>query len=329
MVMASKSEKLVFWIILGMLSVFFAEIIAGSSHFFTLWTLVAVIPLYTLHTIFFFYIVYSYGKPTLATLFTSGMLFGMYEAYMTKVIWISYIAEGPIFSLGGIALFETLLLVLFWHPVLAFMIPMLVGENYLTKSREIVGLLPKWINKHGKKLFIALIIFGGLFTSLNSPSVLHSLLINFFSGALVLVLIYLWRMRGRDKYSMRDLMPSKKAFVVISILLAIMYAVLTLIINIDRIPGFGPQAIVWIVYVLLITLLVRNLRKSRKESVKKIPYKRGPFKIAIAYLGLFVLFAVIGEVLNLEIVMVLAGFLLVIFPGLFLLYNSIRSVFRD
>ena len=46
--------KLFFWLILGTLSVFFAEVAGGSAPFpfYDAWGLYAVLPLYTLHIVF-------------------------------------------------------------------------------------------------------------------------------------------------------------------------------------------------------------------------------------------------------------------------------------
>ena len=62
-----------FWIILGLLSTFFAEVIAGSTPypFFSLVGLLFVTPLYFLHTLFFISIIYRFGKPTLPALYAA------------------------------------------------------------------------------------------------------------------------------------------------------------------------------------------------------------------------------------------------------------------
>lgn len=77
--------KLFFWLILGCLSTFFAEVISGSFFFpFTRPTgIILIIPLYTLHLLALAYIVYNYGKAKFYTLFIAGTIFGMYEAYAT------------------------------------------------------------------------------------------------------------------------------------------------------------------------------------------------------------------------------------------------------
>lgn len=321
-----RRYKLFFWIILGAFSTFFAEVIAGSTPFpfFKPLGILIVFPLYFLHTLFFFSIVWSYGKPTLGSLYAAGMLFGMYEAYLTKVVWISYSPDGPMLSVGGIALFETLLLVLFWHSVLAFMLPLFIGETYLTKSRELVGLLPQWVRRRGRLLFILLLIWAGLFTSVNSPSPLNSILSTLGSGGVLLILMVIWKKTGGDDYSMRELLPSRKACKVIAILLILMYVGYTRLLHWDKLPGFVPQLIVWTIYAVLVWLLMKNLRKSKQEEVDSITVGFS-WKTPVLFLLLFVLSAVIGELLHIEIVLILFAFLLIIFPGLFLLYCSVKK----
>ncbi len=190
--------KIFFWIILGALSVFFAEVVSGSYIFpyFTPWGIIVVCPLYTLHLLVLSYIVFNYGKPTLYSLFIAGALFGMYEAYMTKVIWDPTWGEA-VLTVGGIAVAETILLVLFWHTFMAFIIPLFVGENILTSSREIMNGSPnkiKQIFKVKKKsyiLFVVFVLLCGIFQSDNSPSPKHSLLSGFSTTAVLMLLIYL------------------------------------------------------------------------------------------------------------------------------------------
>ena len=321
-----RRHKVLFWIILGAFSTFFAEVIAGSTPFpfFVPWGILIVFPLYFLHTLFFFSIVFSYGKPTLGSLYAAGLLFGMYEAYLTKVVWTSYSADGPMLSVGGIAIFETLLLVLFWHSILAFMLPLLIGETYLTKSNEIAGLLPEWVRKRGRLLFILLLIWGGLFTSVNSPSLPISILSTLSSGLVLLLLMVLWKKTGGDNYSMRELLPGRKACKVITIFLILMYVGYSRLLHWDKLPGFGPQLIVWTIYAAFIWLLINNIRKSRQEKIAATTVSFS-WKTTVLFLLLFVFSAVIGEVLHIVIVLILFSFLLIIFPGFFLLYCSFKK----
>lgn len=323
---ASRRRKWLFWIILGALSTLFAEVTAGSTPlpFFSPLGLLLVFPLYFLHTLFFFCVVWSFGRPTLGVLYTAGMLFGMYEAYLTKVVWTSYSPDGPMLTVGGIALFETLLLVLFWHSVLAFMLPVFVAETCLTRSREIVGLLPGWVRRRGKILLVLLLIWGGCFTSINSPSVVRSMLSTFGSGAVVLVLMVVWKRTGGANYRMRDLLPGRKGRVAVAVCMGLMYVGYSRLLEWDKLPGWRPQVTVWVIYAGLVWLLVRNLRRSRDRCVGASEIQVD-WKTPVLFLLIYVAAAIVGELLRIEIPLIIVSFASIVFPGGFLLYASIRD----
>jgi hypothetical protein len=240
------------------------------------------------------------------------------------VVWTSYSADGPMVTVAGIALFETLLLVLFWHSVLAFMLPVFVAETYLTRSREIVGLLPEPVRKRGKTLLVLLLIWGGLFTSVNSPSVARSLLSTCGSGAVVLALMFVWRRTGGTRYTMRDLLPGRKGRVAVAASMVLMYIGYTRILEWDKLPGWGPQVTVWLIYAGLIWLLVRNLRRSRDRQPGESMTEAG-WRTPVLFLLIYVVAAVIGELVHLEIPLIIVSFALIVFPGFFLLHQSIRE----
>jgi len=58
----SKSRKLAFWLLIGMISVMFVEVPAGSTMFpfFTIWGMFVVLPLYLLHSVFFAAVVFRF-----------------------------------------------------------------------------------------------------------------------------------------------------------------------------------------------------------------------------------------------------------------------------
>ncbi|MEA2054967.1 MAG: hypothetical protein U9O96_07695 [Candidatus Thermoplasmatota archaeon] len=272
---SSKKLKIFFWIILGALSVFFAEVVSGSDMFpfFHIWGLLVVFPLYTLHILVLSYVVFNYSKPRLYTLFIAGAIFGMYEAYITKVLWNPPWGD-PLISLAGIAAIEAVVLVLFWHPFMAFIIPLFVGENILTNSRKITKGLPNRMKKlfnTKKKSYILLVLLAilfGIFQSTNSPSPLHSLLSVLSTTAVLMLLIYLWRnkTKGRE-YDIQTLLPNKREFSVLLTLLIVMYVVMGIFVRPEALPGSAPQLIIWLIYAGLFILLSLSLRKSRKMTL--------------------------------------------------------------
>ena len=255
-----KRRKYVFWLILASLSALFGEVSIGATlyPFFTPWGLAVILPLYGLHTLVLGSLVYRFGKPRFETLYLAGVIFGLYEAYITKVIW-NPTWESPV-QIGGIAILEFLVVVLFWHPFMSFMVPLGVAE-LLTSKRK---LLPGFILK---KPFVFAFILGALESS-NSPSPLHSFLSLASTLALVLVLIHLWK-KDYAGEEMVELLPARKELKILVPALLTYYVVLGLGINRAAIPGLAPQAFVWVFYALTFYLLHRALKKSKGLPVER------------------------------------------------------------
>jgi len=256
--------KLLFWLTLGVLSTFFAEVISGSTPFpfipiMSLWGLLVVLPLYTLHTLVFAYFVYRFGKPVFHTLFFAGALFGMYEAYATGVLWAGWSTPPPIavFELGII---ETLVLVLFWHPILAFMLPVIFAETSLTQSNES---LPSVVRFTTRKAMIILAVILAFVQSLNMVSPAMALMVSLTSIPAVGLFIFVWLKLGLNRYSMRELLPNKTEFRIIFVLMLLQYVFLGAV-SIGKYPGVSGHISVLALYLILILIFVKSLQASRQ-----------------------------------------------------------------
>ncbi len=289
--------RIFFWIILGTFSVFFAEVFAGSQlfPFFNVWGLGVVYPLYAVHLLVLGSFVFLKGKPRLYTLFPAGAIFGLYEAYITKVIWQPGWGDA-IVTMGGIAVVETMVLVLFWHAFMAFIAPLLIGEIALTSGSEVRDGLPAWVKKvfGGRKRCLSLLIIlaaiFGIFHSLGAQSPQDAILSGLSSGFVLLVLMYLWRRTSGPKYTMRELLPGKRAIWVFFAMLLVIYAVLGAVLNPQLVPGLMPQFLVWVMYAVFFAALGLGLKWSRKAKVPKV---RGPpvkFSLKL-FTAMFVIFA--------------------------------------
>lgn len=265
----AKRYKWFFWIILGALSTSFAEVVSGSDlfPFFHPWGLIVELPLYMLHILVLAYVVFHYGRPRFSTLFLAGAIFGLYEAYITKVLWNPPWDE--MINVGGVALFEIPVLVLWWHPFMAFIVPLLVGETALTGTRGTISALPEkarriLTTRNGCILLAAL---AGLFQGNNSPSIENILLSGAANAGVMGLLMVLWRRFTRGQtYAIRDLLPNKREFTVLLILLLALYTATGFFINPEALPGLFPQMVIWLLYALFFTLLYLNLRKSRQDT---------------------------------------------------------------
>ena len=331
----SRLTKFFSWFILGAFSVFFAEVVSGSSMFpyFEAWGIFAIMPLYTLHILVLSYVVYNIGRPRFYTLFSAGIIFGMYEAYITKVLWSPPWGD-PFILVGGIAAIETIVLVLWWHPFWAFMIPLFAGENLLSGSNEIVNGLPDrfkgLLNSNKAYLLLPLFAFiAGALQSGNSPSPVHSLLSGFSTTGFLILLIAVWRKitKGRE-YSLRQLLPSKKEFYVLFFLLIVLYVVTGIFLRPEALPGFGPQINIWLIYAVFFVLFYLHLKISRNTTLpgtisltRSVPWKK-LFFLALVFTLASATFTAAGIGLVIMIVMWICG----IIVGILLLILSVKDL---
>ncbi len=291
--MTTRLQRILFWILLGLYSTFFAEIVSGSTlfPFFKPYGYFLVIPVYLLHTIFFLSIIYRYGKPNIQTLYLGGMLFGLYEAYITKVLWAPHWTD-PLY-LGGVGVLSFLLLVIWWHPLLSFITPSLIGERTLTNSSTISQYLPQRIKKifshqHFPKFFIGILILSGLIlgAKLETPAI--PLLALLSGGIILTILTIIWR-KTTNPAPLTELLPTKNEFIVLSGLLGIFYIITGIFIFPENFPSLKGHITIIILYIIIGTLFILNLRKGKtiplQKSQRELSFKHILLGIAAISIG--------------------------------------------
>lgn len=275
--------KLLFWAILGSLSVVFAEVAAGSSPFpfFDLWGLLVVFPLYSLHVLVLSFVVFRHGKPTLANMFLAGAVFGLYEAYITKVLWTGW--SGPGLSIFGVQVVETIVLVFFWHPFMAFILPIIAAQRLTAGGGALLPPLAQKALNSGPFWAVAAVLLG-LEHALNSASTVMSILSPLSGFAVVAGLIFVWRRAGGEKYRIGDLLPDGREWVALLGLLAFLYLATGLLIRPEAIPGMGAQATIWAMYAVFILVLAANRNKgSGTESPVRGVGVRNALSLALLF----------------------------------------------
>lgn len=258
--------KFVFFILLGLISTFFAEVLVPSSifPFFKPLGLVFTTPLYLLHLLFLGGLIYIYGKPTFPVLYSAGFIFGLYEAYATKVLWFPTWETGNWDLLFGVHWSVVLVVAGFWHAFLAFILPLLIADTFLTKGGLIFSNLPPLIKKIFSPfgLFFLVFLFGVLSTSaMNSGVQLFSPL---SSGVVVLATLFVWK-KNIGLYEMKDLMPGKRALPLLLFLLFLVYIFAFFFIRQEFFPhNLAPHVAILSLYLFFGLLFFWNLKKSSK-----------------------------------------------------------------
>lgn len=274
-------QKLLFWAVLGALSVFFAEVTVGSSPFpfFDAWGLLVVCPLYLLHLLVLARVAFTRGPPRFPALFFAGVLFGLYEAYMTKQLWNPDWNPDAV-RVEGVAVLETIILALWWHPLMAFLVPLLVAETVLCRSRHVARALPERLQRmlFGRRraaVLAALAVLLGLLLSSDHtrrPSAGHVFVSSLGAIAVLSLLVWLWRRATRGvRMDLPELLPTRREMVMLCACLALQYVGLGMAIRPEALPGLGPQASVWLLYVLAIAGLWLGLRRPQQAPLLGLP----------------------------------------------------------
>lgn len=256
--------KITATLLIGTLSMFYAEILSGASHLWFLdpWGLLITMPLYLSHTILLLNLAMKTRRTSLKQLYYWGMLFGLYEAWITKVLWAGYIEAGkPMFGkFLGIAWAEFLTLVLFWHPIMSFIIPILTYEilskSYLPNHR-------KYLAKTRRKtlLIMSILTIGASFQSTNSKNNLEIAL-----GSIIgsIAIIFILDLLSRRK-SIKSIKLGRKGMIITITYLTILYTATFILILPERIPK-DPMAWTTIISWYIVTAILIKKSKPIREN---------------------------------------------------------------
>ncbi len=293
----SKRLRFVLLLLLSLTSVFLAEVIAGSSKFplYDAWGILVVIPLYGLHTIILLYIIKKYlgnRKVMFATLYFAGTIFGLYEAYLTKVLWVGLMPDALIFY--DIALLDFSVLVFIWHPLMSFIIPALVFEAFMTKDRYLYDGLPDFIKKVlgsvSGRISIFLII--GFFFSLNGIGPVEAFMSGVFNIIPIILLYFFLRKKEiHKKYTLEEILPNNKEIKICAGILLVMYVVMGIFLD-GHVLTFRNQAILWVLYLFFGLIFYLKLKGNKSLEEEVVEREEVNFEYMITYVFVTILFGV-------------------------------------
>jgi hypothetical protein len=118
-------------LLIGFVVLICAEVFSGASlpmGIWHPWTLIVTYWLYFAHFFFFTTLAIWTRRTSIWSLYLWGVLYGLYESWITKVIWAGYSADGK-FVLGKIGPYGygELSMVFIFHPVMSFLLPLAVA----------------------------------------------------------------------------------------------------------------------------------------------------------------------------------------------------------
>ncbi|MBP2029630.1 hypothetical protein J2755_000550 [Methanohalophilus levihalophilus] len=245
-------------LLIGTLSMLFAEVFSGASQmwFINGWGILVTFPLYLAHVLFFLGIALKTGKTSLSQLYLFGVIFALYEAWITKVLWAGYMdSEGP--NAGtflGVGLTEFPVLTFFWHPIMSFIVPILVFE--ILTGKVLSG--HEWILKKTRRKTSLIVIFLILVaTFIANGNGFNIVFANAsFLGTIAIVILFLHLSKGA---SITDLEFGKRGFGLLSLYLLLLYIITFIYLLPDRIPTtITPYLTIAVFYAIPIALIYKS-----------------------------------------------------------------------
>jgi hypothetical protein len=258
----------------GALSMFCAEVLSGASvlWFVTAWGWLVTLPLYMVHLVFLFSLAVLFRRTSLTSLYLWGVIFGMYESWITKVTWAGYIGSEPAWgTVLGFAPAEFLIIVLFWHPVMSFILPLLLFETLSSSSLEAASLLPghRWLLAQSRRsiaLFSGFALIGAAFLTMNSGYNTVSALVTLLVSAGIVAVAYKAVVKvTKNNFSVFSLALQKKGLIVALTYLAALYILAFFFLVPDRIPP-APTILLTVLVYAVVALLIWLDRPANGEG---------------------------------------------------------------
>jgi hypothetical protein len=318
-------------LLIGCLSMFMAEVFAGSSQmwFIDIWSLLVTYWLYLAHLLLFLNLAIRMKRTSISQLYLYGVLFALYESWITKVLWSGYPgSEGPAIGLvGGIAILEFCTLVFFWHPILSFIMPILVFESFAISNKSSLQISQKvfvshlhYLKKSNKKVvyfYIFLMILGATFLSLNTRyNIIVASLAVLGSIGLIYLFLKLSTRKCPNSFSIYSLKLGNKGLLVVIIYLISLYFITFIYLMPQNIPKSIIPFFVIIGFYLLIIIIIRISKQTNGTITDKINeeeffHSSHFFKLYIFLMILTFIFCLI------PIIALIIG--LILFLGIFLI----------
>ncbi|MDJ0925675.1 MAG: hypothetical protein QNJ77_14060 [Acidimicrobiia bacterium] len=320
--------KLVFWLLLGVLSVAIAEVSVGSAPMAFVNPIegVFLVTFYGSHLLVLAWLTFRRGWPTRHALWFAGVLFGLYEFYITKVLWVP--PWGDVITIGYLDVVAFVVLAFFWHPFMAFILPLAAAETIGTTTRWTRDQLPGWLTTPNRRS----LVFGGIAAAVTHGMLTGSLaLLSTLSAGIAVVLSARWwrRRSGSHNWSLRQLLPSDRQGKAIAVLLAAQYLVFIPLWNPEKMPPFAGHVVVWLLYggfgFLLGAALQHSCRTAPRVARPAAATRSRRQVVALASGAIF--FTLLGSLAPAELGFI-PVWLVAIVIGLRTAAGSIRSVLR-
>jgi hypothetical protein len=288
-------------LLVGLIVLICAEVFSGASLGMGLWhpwTLLVTYWLYFAHFFFLTTLAVRTGRTSLSSLYLWGVLFGLYEPWITKVIWSGYNADGK-FAMGHIGPygFSEISMVFIYHPVASFILPLAVACLLCPALRRLFPELAWFTGKTwGARIVqVYLVLSFAPVMAMNSGGP-GNLALNL--AVAIILLLALLRL-ARPALSSADGRPivvfGRRGFAGLCVYLALLYGVGYVALRPKARPSVGVQLFTFVFYALAIVGLWLHRRREPLLPGAEAPVEKRELRLLT---GLFAVLLALGLALS-------------------------------
>lgn len=245
-------------LLFGLVVLICAEVFSGASIQVGLWhpwTWIVTYWLYFAHFFFFTTLAVHTGRTSLWSLYLWGILFGLYESWITKVIWYGYGGDGK-FVTGSIGPygFSEISMVFIFHPMAAFILPLAVACVLCPPLRRLFPDLA-WFtgkSKGARVMQVYLVLSFATVMAMNSGGPANLVMNLAVALALLLVLLRLSRSALSSSDGRAIMVFGRWCFLGLCLYLVLLYGVTYVFLRPEGLPSIPIQLLTFMFYALAI-----------------------------------------------------------------------------
>jgi hypothetical protein len=286
--------------LIGLVVLICAEVFSGASLGMGLWhpwTILLTYWLYFAHFFLFTTLAVRTGRTSLSCLYLWGVLFGLYESWITKVIWQGYNGDGK-FAMGHIGPygFSEISMVFIFHPVASFILPLAVACLLCPPLRCLFPELAWFTGKtRGARVVqVYLVLSFAPVMAMNSGGLINLALNLALAIILLLVLLRLARPALSASDGRQIVVFARRGFAGLCVYLALLYAVGYVAVRPAGRPSVGVQLFTFVFYGLAIGGLWLHRRREPLAGAGALVEKRELHLVTVLFAIVLVLALVLS-----------------------------------
>ncbi len=253
-------HKMPLLVLFGILSVVSAEVFSSSSPLWMYdpWGLFVVLPLYWGHGLLLLNAALYFKRSSITHLYLFGVIYGLYESWMTKVIWAGYMGQSPQFGqFLGFAIGEFMIIALFWHAFFSFIVPVTAFHLLGNSGASFV------ITRRRLGVYLFVITTSSVFIGTKFSNNYLALTLVLGSNILLLAVAYvLARKTNPSGFSLESLRLGRTGLVIAGGYTAFLYVFLFFAVLPERIAPPITLLLTVLFYLFIIMLLYKSDKKD-------------------------------------------------------------------